>query len=65
MKPNDQIETLIKALNDAQHDADIWQSAYDSVMEGCKRLEDEVRRLTDELDELKPAARLAGGDTDE
>lgn len=65
MKPNEQIETLIKALNDAQHDADIWQSAYDSVMERCKRLEDELKRLNDELDELKPSAKLAGGEADE
>ena len=65
MKPNDQIETLIKALNDAQHDADIWQSAYDSVMERCKRLEDEVRRLNDELDGVKPDVTLAGGEADE
>ena len=62
MKPNDQIETLIKALNDAQHDADIWQSAYDSVMERCKRLEDEVGRLNDALDDVKPDVNLAGGE---
>lgn len=65
MKLNDQIETLIKALNDAQNDADIWRSAYDACMERCKKLSDEVRKLTDELDELKPNVTLAGGDSDE
>lgn len=65
MNPNDQIETLIKALNDAQHDVDIWQSAYNSVMERYKRLEDEVGRLNDELDDVKPNVTLAGGEADE
>lgn len=65
MKPNDQVETLIKALSDAQNDARIWQSAYDSSDKRRKALEDEVKRLNDELDELKPGARLAGGEADE
>lgn len=65
MKLNEQIETLIKALGDAQNDADIWQSAYDATEKRCKALEDKVRKLTDELDEVKPSARFAGGDTDE
>lgn len=65
MKLNEQIETLIKALGDAQNDADIWRSAYDACMERCKKLGDEVKKLTDELDEVKPSARFAGGDTDE
>lgn len=65
MKPNDQIETLIRALNDAQNDARIWQSAYDSSAEKCKRLENEVKQLNDELDELRPNAKLAGGEADE
>lgn len=65
MNPNDQIETLIKALNDAQHDSDIWQSAYDSVMERYKRLEDEFRRLNDGPDDVKPNVTLSGGDSDE
>ena len=34
-------------------------------MERCKRLEDEVRRLNDELDEVKPNVTLAGGEADE
>lgn len=65
MKPNDQIETLIKALSDTQDNARIWQSAYDSSAEKCKRLENEVKQLNDELDELRPSARLAGGEADE
>ena len=65
MKLNDQIETLIKAIGDAQNDADIWRSAYDASAKRCKRLEDEVKRLNDELDELKPSAKLAGGEADE
>ena len=65
MKPNDQIETLINALSDAQNDARIWQSAYDSSAERCKRLEDEVKRLNDELDDVKPNTTLAGGEADE
>lgn len=65
MKLNEQIETLIKALGDAQNDARIWQSAYDSSAERCKALEDEVKRLNDELDELRPNAKLAGGEADE
>lgn len=65
MKLNDQIEPLIKALGDAQNDADIWRSAYDACMERCKKLGDEVRELTDELDELRPNAKLAGGEADE
>lgn len=65
MKLNDQIETLIKALGDAQNDADIWRSAYDACMERCKKLGDEVKKLNDELDELRPNVKLAGGDSDE
>lgn len=65
MKLNEQIETLIKALGDAQNDADIWRSAYDACMERCKKLGDEVKKLTDELDELRPGAALAGGEADE
>lgn len=65
MKLNEQIETLIKALGDAQNDADIWRSAYDACMERCKKLGDEVKKLTDELDELRQNAKPAGGDTDE
>lgn len=65
MKPNDQIETLIKALSDTQDNARIWQSAYDSSAEKCKRLENEVKQLNDELDELRPNATVAGGEADE
>lgn len=65
MKLNDQVETLIKALSDAQNDVRIWQSAYDSSDKRCKALEDEVKRLNDELDDVKPNATLAGGDSDE
>lgn len=65
MKPNDQIETLIKALSDTQDNARIWQSAYDSSAEKCKRLENEVKQLNDELDELRQNAKLAGGEADE
>ena len=65
MKLNEQIETLIKALGDAQNDADVWRSAYDACMERCKKLGDEVRKLTDELDELRQNAKLAGGEADE
>lgn len=65
MKPNDQTETLIKALSDTQDNARIWQSAYDSSAEKCKRLENEVKQLNDELDELRQNAKLAGGEADE
>lgn len=65
MKPNDQIETLIKALSDTQDNARIWQSAYDSSAERYKRLEDEVRNLNDELEELRSGAKLEGGEADE
>lgn len=65
MKPNDQIETLIKALSDTQGNARIWQSAYDSSASRCKRLENEVKQLNDELDELRSGAKPAGGDADE
>lgn len=65
MKLNDQIETLIKALGDAQNDADIWRSAYDASAERCKRLEDEVKRLNAGLNDVKPNVKLAGGDSDE
>lgn len=65
MKPNDQIETLIEALSDTQDNVRIWQSAYDSSAERCKRLESEVKQLNDELDELRPNAKPAGGEADE
>lgn len=65
MKPNDQTETLIKALSDTQDNARIWQSAYDSSAKKCKRLENEVKQLNDELDELRQNAKLAGGEADE
>ena len=65
MKPNDQIEILIKALSDTQDNARIWQSAYDSSAEKCKRLENEVKQLNGELDELRQNAKLAGGEADE
>lgn len=65
MKPNNPIETLIKALSDTQDNARIWQSAYDSSAEKCKRLENEVKQLNDELDELRQNAKLAGGEADE
>lgn len=65
MKPNDQIETLIEALNDAQDNARIWQNAYSSSAERRKRLENEVKQLNDELDELRSNAIIAGGEADE
>lgn len=65
MKPKHQIETPLEALNEAQNNVRIWQSAYDSSEERCKRLEDEVRKLNDELDELRPNAKLEGGEADE
>lgn len=65
MKPNDQVKTLINALSDAQNDVSIWQAAYDASDKRCKALEDEVRKLSDELDELRPGATIAGGETDE
>ena len=65
MDPNDQIKTLIKALSDAQNDVSIWQTAYDASDKRCKELEDKVRKLTDELDELRTGVALAGGEADE
>ena len=65
MNPNDQVETLIKALSDAQNDASIWQTAYDASDKRCKALEDEVRKLNDRLDKLRTGAALAGGEADE
>lgn len=65
MNPNDQIKTLINALSNAQNDVSIWQTAYDASDKRCKALEDEVRKLSDELDELRTGAALAGGEADE
>lgn len=65
MKPKHQIETLLEALNEAQNNVRIWQSAYDSSAERYKRLEDEVRKLNDELEELRSGAKLEGGEADE
>lgn len=65
MNPNDQVETLINALSNAQNDVSIWQTAYDASEKRCKALEDEVRKLNDRLDELRQNARLAGGEADE
>lgn len=59
------IQALTKALKESQDDRDLWRRAYTSAMDENKELRDEVRKLTDKLDELKPGARLAGGDTDE
>lgn len=59
------IQALTKALGECQNERDLWHRAYTSAMDESKGLRDEVRKLTDELDELKPGARLAGGDTDE
>lgn len=59
------IQALIKALGECQNERDMWHSAYTSAMEDNKELLDEVRKLTDELDELKPNVKLAGGDSDE
>ena len=59
------IQALTKALGECQNERDLWHRAYTSMMDENKELRDEVRQLTDELDELKPSAKLAGGDSDE
>lgn len=59
------IQALTKALSECQNERDLWHRAYTSAMEDNKELRDEVRKLTDELDELKPNVKLAGGDSDE
>ena len=59
------VQALTKALGECQNERDMWHRAYTSAMEDNKELRDEVRKLTDELDELKPNVKLAGGDTDE
>lgn len=59
------IQALTKALGECQNGRDLWHRAYTSATEDNKELRDEVRKLTDELDELKPSARFASGDTDE
>lgn len=59
------IQALTKALGECQNERDLWYRAYTNSMEENKELRDEVRKLTDELDELKPGAKLAGGETDE
>ena len=59
------IQALTKALGECQYERDMWHCAYTSATDENKGLRDEVRKLTDELDEMKPGAKLAGGDTDE
>lgn len=59
------IQALTKALGECQNERDLWHRAYTNSMEENKELRDEVRQLTDELDELKPNATLAGGEADE
>lgn len=59
------VQALTKALGECQNERDLWHRAYTSMMDENKELRDEVRQLTDELDELKPSAKLAGGDSDE
>lgn len=59
------VQALTKALGECQNDRDMWHHAYTNLMEENIELRDEVRKLTDELDELKPSAKLAGGDSDE
>lgn len=59
------IQALTKALGECQNERDLWHRAYTNSMEENKELRGEVRKLTDELDEVKPSARFAGGDTDE
>lgn len=59
------VQALTKALGECQNERDMWHRAYTSAMEDNKELRDEVRKLTDELDELKPNVKLAGGDSDE
>ena len=59
------VQALTKALGECQNERDLWHRAYTSMMDENKELRDEIRQLTDELDELKPSAKLAGGDSDE
>lgn len=59
------IQALTKALGECQNERDLWHRAYTSMMDENKELRDEVRQLTDELDELKPSAKLEGGEADE
>lgn len=59
------IQALTKALGECQNERDLWHRAYTNSMKKNKELRDEVRQLTDELDELKPNATLAGGEADE
>lgn len=59
------IQALTKALGECQNERDLWHRAYTNSMEENKELRDEVRKLTDELNELKPGAKLAGGEADE
>ena len=59
------IQALTKALGECQNERDLWHRAYTSMMDENKELRDEVRKLTDELDELGPNAKLAGGEADE
>ena len=61
----DDIQALTKALGECQNERDLWHRAYTSAMEDNKELRDEVRKLTDELDELKPSARFAEVEADE
>ena len=59
------VQALTKALGECQNERDLWHRAYTSMMDENKELRDEVRQLTDELDELRPNAKLAGGEADE
>lgn len=59
------VQALTKALGECQNERDLLHRAYTSMMDENKELRDEVRQLTDELDELKPSAKLACGDSDE
>ena len=59
------IQALTKALGECQNERDLWHRAYTSAAEENKELRDEVRKLTDELDELRQNAKPTGGDTDE
>ena len=59
------VQALTKALGECQNERDLWRRAYTNSMEENKELRGEVRKLTDELDELRPNAKLAGGEADE
>lgn len=59
------IQALTKALGECQNERDLWHRAYTSAMEDNKELRDEVKRLNDEIDNVKPNATLAGGVADE